>query len=94
MIGIALTKRAFFDVIWAGSDCTQYSKARTTAKERRNLEKADRLVKRCLELICYLQPRVWFLENPDSGLLKTRDFMKDIPFVRADYCMYGALYQK
>ena len=84
----------FFDVIWASPDCTQYSRARTTAKEPRNLEKADRLVKRCLELIFHLQPRVWFLENPDSGLLKTRDFMKDIPFVRVDYCMYGALYRK
>ena len=84
----------FFDVIWASPDCTQYSRARTTAKEPRNLEKADRLVKRCLELISHLQPRVWFLENPDSGLLKTRDFMKDIPFVRVDYCMYGALYRK
>ena len=84
----------FFDVIWASPDCTQYSRARTTAKEPRNLEKADRLVKRCLELIFRLQPRVWFLENPDSGLLKTRDFMKDIPFVRVDYCMYGALYRK
>jgi site-specific DNA-cytosine methylase len=41
----------FFDVIWASPDCTQYSRARTTAKEPRNLEKADRLVKRCLELI-------------------------------------------
>ena len=76
----------FFDVIWASPDCTQYSRARTTAKQPRNLEKADRLVKRCLELICHLQPRVWFLENPDSGLLKTRDFMKDIPFVCVDYC--------
>ena len=57
----------FFDAIWASPDCTQYSRARTTAKEPRNLEKADRLVKRCLELISHLQPRVWFLEHPDSN---------------------------
>ena len=84
----------FFDVIWASPDCTQYSRARTTAKTPRDLEKADRLVKRCLELIFQLQPRVWFLENPDSGMLKTRDFMQNIPFVRVDYCMYGAPYRK
>ena len=83
-----------FDVIWASPDCTQYSKARTTAKTPRNFERADGLVKRCLELIRDLQPRVWFLENPDSGLLKTRLFMFGLPYVRIDYFMYGAPYRK
>ena len=54
----------FFDVIWASPDCTQYSRTRTTAKEPRNLEKADRLVKRCLEL--------FFICNHVSGSLKTQ----------------------
>ena len=83
-----------FDVIWASPDCTQYSRARTTAKTPRNVERADGLVKRCLELIRDLQPRVWFLENPNSGLLKTRLFRFDLPYVRVDYCMYGAPYRK
>ena len=48
-----------FDVIWASPDCTQYNKARTTAKTPRNLEMADGLVKRCLELIRDLQPHAW-----------------------------------
>ena len=52
-----------FDVIWASPDCTQYSRARTTAKKPRDLEKADALVQRCLELIRDLQPRVWSVEN-------------------------------
>ena len=82
------------DVIWASPDCTQYNRARTTAKTPRNFEMADGLVKRCLELIRDLQPRVWFLENPDSGLLKTRLFMFGLPYVRVDYCMYGAPYRK
>ena len=83
-----------FDVIWASPDCTQYSRARTTAKKPRDLEKADALVQRCLELIRYLQPRVWFVENPDSGLLKTRAVVEGLPYVRVDYCMYGAPYRK
>ena len=33
-----------FDVIWASPDCTQYSRARTTATTPRYLQKADRLV--------------------------------------------------
>ena len=83
-----------FDVIWASPDCTQYSRARTTALTPRNLVRADALVKRCLDLIFWLQPRLWFLENPDSGLLKTRDVVEGLPFVRVDYCMYGTMYRK
>ena len=60
-----------FDVVWASPDCTQYIRARATAKTPRNFGRADGLVKRCLEPIRELQPRVWFLENPDSRLLKT-----------------------
>ena len=83
-----------FDIVWASPDCTQYSRARTTAKTERDLNKADALVKRCLDLIKYLNPRLWFVENPDSGLLKTRSVVDGLPFVRVDYCMYGAPYRK
>ena len=83
-----------FDVIWASPDCTQYIRARTTAKNPRDLDKADALVERCLVLINYLNPSIWFLENPDSGLLKTRPVVQGLPFVRVDYCMYGADYRK
>ena len=83
-----------FDVIWASPDCTQYSIARTTAKTPRNFFKADALVERCLDLIDQLEPKVWFLENPDSGYLKTRAVVQGLHFVRVDYCMYGCLYRK
>jgi hypothetical protein len=83
-----------FDVVWASPDCTQYSMARTTAKTPRDLEGADRLVARCLEIVRYLTPRLWFLENPDSGLLKGREVVAGLPFARVDYCMYGAPYRK
>ena len=84
----------YFDVIWASPDCTQYSIARATTKTPRDLDKADALVCRCLQLIAELQPKVWFMENPDSGLLKTRILVADLPYVRVDYCMYGAPYRK
>ena len=79
----------FFDVIWASPCCTQYSCARRGAKTPRNLDLADSLVKRSLELITYFQPRVWFLENPETGLLKTRPFMSGLPFSDVDYCCFS-----
>ena len=48
------------------------------------------MVERCLTLIDDLKPRLWFVENPDTGLLKTRAVVAELPFVRVDYCMYGA----
>ena len=59
----------YFDVIWASPDCTQYSRANLTGPPR-VLEKADRLVQSCRSIIEYFCPVMWFLENPDSELLK------------------------
>ena len=84
----------YFDVIWASPDCTHYSIARSSAKTPRNLEYADSLVQRALEIIRYHNPRAWFLENPASGLLKTRACMHLIPCVTVSYCKYGYPYQK
>ena len=78
----------FFDVVWASPVCTQYSIARRNAKTPRNLDWADTLVKKSLEIIQYFQPRVWFIENPASGMLKDRPFMEGLPFSDVDYCRY------
>ena len=83
-----------FDAIWASPDCTQYPIARSNAKTPRNLEYADSLVQKALEIIEYFKPRAWFLDNPASGLLKTRVFMHLIPCVTVSYCKYGAKFQK
>ena len=81
-------------MVWASPDCTQYSIARTTAKTPRDFEKADRLVHACRNIIEYLQPCCWFIENPDSGHLKTRQCIEGLPWTRVDYCMYGFPYRK
>lgn len=83
-----------FDAIWASPPCTQYSVARTFARRPRDFEAADALAQRTKDIICYLCPRVWFIENPDSGYLKTREVLERVPFLRVDYCMYGAPYRK
>jgi site-specific DNA-cytosine methylase len=82
------------DVIWCSPPCTHYSKARTTAKTPRDLIGSDAMVQRCLDIISFWRPKYWFIENPQTGLLKTRDVVHGVPFVDLDYCMYGAPYRK
>ena len=82
-----------FDVVWASPVCQHYSCARTVGGPR-DLASADALVQRTLEIIGYLAPRFWGLENPQTGLLKTRVFMAGIPFQDVCYCRYGYKYRK
>ena len=73
-------------MVWASPICTHYSRARTTAKTPRDFVWADSLVLKALEIIEYFKPRYWFIENPQTGLLKTRPFMLDLPYTDVDYC--------
>ena len=54
------------DVIWCSPPCTQYSIARTKAKTPRDLDGADAIVQRCLDIIAYWKPKVYFIENPEK----------------------------
>ena len=84
-----------FDAVWASPPCTQYSCARTTAKTPRDFVAADRVVCAALAAIHYLCPKVWWVENPATGLLKTRPFMRELPPpLLTDYCMWGFPYRK
>ena len=82
-----------FDVVWASPPCTQYSKARTTGPPR-DLEGADKIVQRTLDIIKHLRPRCYFLENPQTGLLKTREVVRGIPYRDITYCSYGRPFRK
>ena len=82
-----------FDFVWASPPCTQYSRARTTGGAR-DLEGADALVAKTLEIIDYFKPRFWLLENPQTGLLKTRAVVAGRPFRDVCYCKYGFPYRK
>ena len=69
-------------MVWASPVCTEYSCALTT-RPRRLLE-GDALALSALEIIAHFDPLMWVIENPATGLLKTRPFMggRDILQVR------------
>ena len=81
-----------FDMIWASPVCAEYSRAMT--RHPRKLEEGDCLAIRALEIIRDLRPRFWALENPQTGLLKTRPFMANLDWSDVTYCKYGYPYKK
>jgi hypothetical protein len=81
-----------FQLIWASPPCTEYSVAKTIGV--RKIAEANRIVLRTLEIIEYLKPQYWLMENPQTGKLKDQEFMRDLPFNDLDYCKYGMPYRK
>jgi hypothetical protein len=82
-----------YDFIWASPPCTEYSIAKTVGV--RNLELADSIVRRTWEIIDHFQPRLGYvMENPQTGMLKSRPMMVGKPYTDIDYCKYGMPYRK
>ena len=95
-----------FDIIWASPPCQYFSQARKcnigrtlkngeTLTAERVLSDTEELgvpiLRRTQEIIEYLQPRVWFIENPYTGAMKR--YIPEKPAV-FDYCMFGFPYRK
>ena len=78
----------YFDIVAASPPCTEYSTAMSTRRPRK-LEESDALVAKALEIIQHLKPRLWWIENPRWGLLRTRQVVKDLPCIDLDYCQFG-----
>ena len=85
-------KQNEFNIISASPTCTEYSRAKTTGI--RKIDYANSFVKKTIEIINYFNPSIWFIENPETGLLKQQDFMKDFDYYDVDYCKYGMEYRK
>lgn len=82
----------YFGIVWSSCPCTEYSKAKT--RGIRDIDGANKLVLRTLEIIKYFNCYYWFIENPQTSLLKNQTFMENIPYYDCDYCMYGKSYRK
>jgi len=82
----------YFDVIWASPPCTEYSKAKSVGV--RDIEKANEIVLRSIEIVEFLSPKYYIVENPQTGKLKDQWMMTGFPYVDIDYCKYGMPYRK
>ena len=85
------------DIIWASPPCTQYSHAKRSGV--RDIEGSNKMVIKTLEIIKELKPKFWFMENPQTGLLKKQPIMNHFPYYQRDYvdisyCKYGLPYRK
>ena len=78
----------FFDLIATGVPCTEYSQAKTVGT--RDLNLADRLVRRTVDIIRYLNPVMCWIENPryvklrEGGILEGAAVVLDV-----DYCQFS-----
>ena len=83
------------DLIWASPPCTYFSVSsighhwnRDHSPKTKEAKQGMKIVEKTIEIIDYLGPQFFFIENP-RGKLRKLDIMKDIPRKTVTYCQYG-----
>lgn len=88
------------DIIWASPPCTTFSVASCyhhwTAPDKNgnrepktdNAKNSLLLLEKTIEIIEYLKPKYYFIENP-RGLMRKMPIMFNLPIYTVSYCQYG-----
>lgn len=86
------------DVVWASPPCTCFRVAsisthwgggsRGYKPKTEKAKESIRLIKKTIEIIEELQPKLWFIENP-RGILRKLIPMASFPRKTVTYCQYG-----
>ena len=86
----------YFDVIWAISPCNTFSFLRQSNIGKNGFTKQKiqddidniglPILRKTEEIIEYFKPKIWFIENPQTGRMK--EFITK-PYYDVDYCKYA-----
>ena len=73
------------DCIWASPPFSHYSRARTRAKTPRDFGGSDALVRKVLSFTDHYGGPDWFMDKPESGLMKIPEVVAGLPMRVVDY---------
>ena len=88
----------YFDVVWASPPCTCFSVASISTHWMRkgniytsktdDADIAIKIIELTKDIISYIEPAYWFIENP-RGMLRKMPIMNGLPRNTITYCQYG-----
>lgn len=83
--------KGHFDIIWASPPCNTFSclqyALRTKEEALKNIEEQGLpILRKTEEIIDYFTPTYYFIENPQTGLMKN---YLNKPYYDVDYCRYS-----
>ena len=86
-----------FDISWSSPPCASLSAMLYISKTADEIQSlmdniGIPLLNKTREIIDYLKPEYYFIENPKTGRMK--DYITDLPHHDVTYCKYGFSYFK